>query len=544
MIKKIIQISVIRFNVLLSIICFVIITSCLSKQSRLDDSKIFRYNEFKNVTSLDPAFARNPQNIWPIQQLFNALVQLDDSLNVKPEIAKKWEISKNGLEYTFTLRNDVYFHNSVLFKNSITRKVVADDFTYSFNRLKDKKIASPGGWVLQNVEEFKAKNDSIFKIKLKKPFPAFLALLSMRYCSVVPMEVVDFYKEDFRNNPIGTGPFKFKRWEENVKLVLRKNKNYFETDLNGRKLPFLESISISFLPDIQSEFMLFTQGKLDFLNSIDNSYKDDLLTPNGDLQEKYKANIKMLKGPYLNTEYIGFYLKSESKAVKSKLIREAINIGFDRKKMISYLRNNIGFPADQGFIPRGLPGHKVLDSIKYNPKKAKKLVNEFISENKIIPSIKLATDANYVDICEYIQRELEKIGIQITIDIMPTATLRQLKSNGNLEAFRASWIADYPDAENYLSLFTSKNHSPQGPNYTHYENSYFDSLYNISIGINNIKERIEIYSKMNSLIMDSLPIIPLYYDQSTRFIHKNVKNIGINPINLIQLKNVYKDTFQ
>lgn len=521
-----------------------IITSCLSKQSRLDDSKIFRYNEFKNVTSLDPAFARNPQNIWPIQQLFNALVQLDDSLNVKPEIAKKWEISKNGLEYTFTLRNDVYFHNSVLFKNSITRKVVADDFTYSFNRLKDKKIASPGGWVLQNVEEFKAKNDSIFKIKLKKPFPAFLALLSMRYCSVVPMEVVDFYKEDFRNNPIGTGPFKFKRWEENVKLVLRKNKNYFETDLNGRKLPFLESISISFLPDIQSEFMLFTQGKLDFLNSIDNSYKDDLLTPNGDLQEKYKANIKMLKGPYLNTEYIGFYLKSESKAVKSKLIREAINIGFDRKKMISYLRNNIGFPADQGFIPRGLPGHKVLDSIKYNPKKAKKLVNEFISENKIIPSIKLATDANYVDICEYIQRELEKIGIQITIDIMPTATLRQLKSNGNLEAFRASWIADYPDAENYLSLFTSKNHSPQGPNYTHYENSYFDSLYNISIGINNIKERIEIYSKMNSLIMDSLPIIPLYYDQSTRFIHKNVKNIGINPINLIQLKNVYKDTFQ
>ena len=200
----------------------------------------------------------------------------------------------------------------------------------------------------------------------------------MRYCSVVPMEVVDFYKEDFRNNPIGTGPFKFKRWEENVKLVLRKNKNYFETDLNGRKLPFLESISISFLPDIQSEFMLFTQGKLDFLNSIDNSYKDDLLTPNGDLQEKYKANIKMLKGPYLNTEYIGFYLKSESKAVKSKLIREAINIGFDRKKMISYLRNNIGFPADQGFIPRGLPGHKVLDSIKYNPKKAKKLVNELI----------------------------------------------------------------------------------------------------------------------------------------------------------------------
>ena len=540
---KIISFIKAKLNLIINLF-FIILTLSCSNHIEFDDSKIFRYNESKNITSLDPAFARNLQNLWPIQQMFNSLVQLDDSLNVKPELAKKWNISSDGLTYEFTIRDDVFFHKSIHFGDSLTRRVVASDMTYSFNRLKDKNIGSPGGWVLKNVKDYGAKNDSTFIIILKKPFPAFLSLLSMRYCSVVPKEVADFYKEDFRNNPIGTGPFKLKNWKENVKLVLRKNNNYFEKDSLGKKLPLLESISISFLPDIQSEFMLFTQGKLDFINSIDSSYKDDLLTPNGLLQKKYKSDIKMLKGPYLNTEYIGFYLKSNSNSIKSDLIREAMNIGFDRKKMILYLRNNIGFPALQGFIPKGLPGHKTLKSIKYEPEKAKRLVKKFVKNNKILPKITLATDAGYVDLCEFFQREMEKIGIEIKIEILPTATLRQAKSNGKVESFRASWIADYPDAENYLSLFSSTNHSPFGPNYTHFKNQLFDSLYDKSFETINLKNRNKIYEEMNSIIMENLPVIPLYYDQTTRFVRKNVKNFPLNPINLIKLKKVYKDKIE
>ena len=287
--------------------------------------------------------------------------------------------------------------------------------------------------------------------------------------------------------------------------------------------------------------MLFTQGKLDFINSVDSSYKDDLLTPDGLLQKKYKSNIRMLKGPYLNTEYIGFYLKSNSKSIKSDLIRNAINIGFDRKKMILYLRNNIGFPAQQGFIPIGLSGYKTSETINYNPEKAKKMVKKFIEKNKITPQINIATDPNYVDLCEFFQREMEKIGIKIKIEVMPTATLRQAKSNGKVEAFRGSWIADYPDAENYLSLFSSSNLSPYGPNYTHFENYKFDSLYNKSFEITELEIRNELYSNMNDIIMENLPIIPLYYDQTTIFVRNNIKDFPINPINLIKLKKVYKD---
>lgn len=531
--------SKLSFSKLILITGFLVV-GCQS-EIKIHDNTVFRYNEFRNITSLDPAFARNPQNIWPIQQIFNGLVQLDDSLQIRPEIAKSWHINEEGTVYTFELRDDVYFHKSNVFGPKGTRTVTAEDFVYSFNRLKDEKTGSPGGWVLQNVKNYYAPNTHVLQIELKQPFPAFLGLLTMRYCAVVPKEGVTFFKDDFRSNPIGTGPFQFKKWEEDVKLVLRKNDLYFEQNESGEQLPYLEAIAISFLPDIQSEFMMFIQGKFDFLNSLDTSYKDDLLTPLGELQEKHHQDIKMEKGPYLNTEYIGFYLDANNKALKSRKIRKAMNIGFDREKMILFLRNTIGFPAFQGFIPKGLPGHGNQIFNEYNPALAQELVQEYTKEQGENPKIRLATDVNYLDICEYLQRAYQNIGIDVTIELMPTATLRQAKSSGNLEAFRASWIADYPDAENYLSLFYSKNFSPKGPNYTHFSQAKFDKLYQETMKISDPEKRIVSYKKMDRLLMSSYPIIPLYYDQAIRFTRKNISGLQMNAINLLNLKHVQKN---
>ena len=517
---------------------FMIFVDCTVDKDNIEN-KVFRYNEYRNVTSLDPAFARNPQNIWPINQIFNGLVQLDKNLNIQPEIASSWSVSEDGLTYKFTLRDDVYFHKSPLFGKAQTRKVTAEDFIYSFNRLKDPKLSSPGGWVLQQIDFYEATSQNELTIHLKNQFPAFLGLLSMRYCSVVPKEVASSYGENFRSNPIGTGPFYLKRWDENVKMVLRKNPNYFESDSEGNSLPYLDAIAIQFIADIQSEFMLFLQGKLDFINSLDTSYKDELLEPTGVLKDKYKKQINMLTGPYLNTEYIGMYLDSDNEALKSKKIREAINLGFDRKLMVAFLRNNIGYASKKAFIPNGLPGSSKKDFI-YNPIFAKKLVNDFKKETGKDPIITLSTDSNYIDLCEYLQRELQKIGIKINIEVMPTATLRQAKSSGKLELFRASWIADYPDAENYLSLFYSPNFSPNGPNYTHFKNEKFDKMYEDALKIVSDSLRFTKYREMDSLALSDFPIVPLYYDQVVRFIQKDVIGMEINPINLLILKSVKK----
>ena len=523
------------------LLLFFLFTSCNKRNSSFNDSQVFRYNQHANLTTLDPAFAKDLRTIWATKQLFNGLVQLNDSLQVEPDIAKSWMISDDGKTYEFVLRNDVKFHKHILFGKDSTRNVIAKDFEYSFYRIIDPKVASPGKWVLDYVEAFKAKNDSIFEIQLKQPFPPFLSLLSMQYCSVVPKEAVEYFGSEFRANPIGTGPFRFKLWEENIKLVFRKNSLYYERDRDGNQLPYLEAVATTFLPDKQSEFLQFIQGNADFLNSIDASYKDNILTSEGNLQERYSDKINMVVGPYLNTEYLGIYLDAKEKETSSEKIRKAMNYGFDRVKMIQYLRNGIGTPAVNGFIPKGLPSFNYMKGYTYQPEKARKLIQEYILEtgNKN-PSITISTNSQYQDMCEFIQREMQKIGLEVTVDVMPPSTLREQKVNGKLSIFRGSWVADYPDAENYLFIFHSKNFSPNGPNYTHYKNDAFDALLERAINTKDIKKRHVLYQKMDSLMMSTAPLIPLYYDEVVRFTHKNISGLGMNPINHLSLKKVKK----
>ncbi len=526
-------------------ISIIIISCCFScntsKQEPLDNL-VFRYNEHKNIGSLDPAFSKDLADIWATNQLFNGLVQMDEHLNVKPCIAKSWSISDDALIYTFTLRNDVFFHKDILFGKDSTRTVIAKDFEYSLNRLLDKELASPGSWVLSKVNNFKAINDSIFQIDLNQPFPAFLGLLTMKYCSVVPNEIVEYYGNDFRSHPIGTGPFKFKRWEENIKLVFRRNENYFEKDEIGDQLPYLEAVAITFLPDKQSEFLQFAQGNIDFVSGLDASYKDEILTSTGELRDLYKNEVNMIRGPYLNTEYLAFFMDSEVPEIQSELIRKAVNIGFDRNKMMIYLRNGIGIPANGGFIPKGLPGYNQTIGFNYEPENAKRLIEQFKTETGIEnPEISITTTSNYLSFCEYIQRELQKIGLIVNIDVIPAATLKDAKANGKLDIFRASWVADYPDAENYLSLYYSNNFAPNGPNYTHFKNELFDIWFEKSFLETNSHKRELLYSKMDSLIMEKAPVVPLFYDEVVRFTRKNVNGLGINPINLLDLKRVQKD---
>ena len=204
------------------------------------------------------------------------------------------------------------------------------------------------------------------------------------------------------------------------------------------------------------------------------------------------------------------------------------------------MRNGIGFPADKGFIPKGLPGFGT-SGYTYQPDKAAQLIQAVKEENKLDNiSIRISTNPSYLDLMEFIQKEYERLGLQVDLDVMPASTIRQKRSRGDLAIFRASWIADYPDAQNYLSLFYSENFAPNGPNYTHFSNKVFDSLYNESLKKNRADSRIPLYRKMDSIIIEEAAIIPLYYDEVVRFSRKNINGLGINPINLLNLKSVKK----
>ena len=509
----------------------VLLLAC-SNNKHNENYKIFKYNESAGIGSLDPAFAKDQANIWAITQLFNGLVQLDNDLAVKPAIAKEWYITADAKNYIFHLRTDVLFHQHKLLSEE-QRLVTAHDFVYSFRRLTDPELASPGAWVMNNVNSYEALNDSTLKLTLKTPFPPFLGLLSMPYCSVVPEEVVS--KTNFRDNPVGTGPFHFQYWKDNVKLVMRKNPDYFE-----QGLPKLDAVSVTFIKDKQAAFLAFLKGELDFISGLDASFKDEVLTTSGVLQENYKGKINLESQPYLNTEYLGFLMDEKNLSItQQKAIRKAINYGFDREKMMTYLRNNIGTPALEGFVPKGLPSFtEDLNGYDYNPEKALILLAE--ANVPLESEVILSTTSSYLDICEYIQNQLLEIGLSIKIEVNPPSTHRQMVATSKLNFFRGSWIADYADAENYLALFYSKNFCPNGPNYTHFKNDEFDALYELAIQQTNDSIRYALYQQMDQIILDEAAIVPLYYDQVIRFVQTNIQNFESNGMNMLNLKHVEK----
>lgn len=531
-------------------IVLIFLAACGTHNNDYRDKKIFRYNEAAGISSLDPVFARDQANIWAVNQLYNGLVQLDDSLKVKPCLAKSWSISDSGRLYTFTLQKEIYFHPDMVFGGR-KRILTAEDVAYSLRRLSDPATASPGRWVLSSMAldedslaEVKAPNDSTVILRLKEVFSPFLSLLAMQYCAIVPHEAVEHYGKDFRRHPVGTGPFVFKRWEEGVKLVLLKNPEYFERDEQGKRLPYLDAVSITFIGEKHTAFMEFMLGKYDFISGIDPNYKDVLLDKNGVLKSAYTDKFVMAKSSYLNTEYLGFQFDFKSNpALRDVRVRRAINVGFDRAAMMRYLRNGMGIPAYFGLLPPALAGNTYDTSRAgfYNPELAASLLKEAGYPNgKGLPEIKLYTTASYLDLCEFMQSQLGTLGIKLSLEVLPPASLRDMMYRSNASFFRGSWIADYPDAENYLSLLYGPNKVPNGPNYTGFSNKRYDQLYRWLKSETDPAQRLIYIREMNSIMMDEVPVIPLYYDIAVRFIRKGVSGMEPNPLNLLILKKVDK----
>ncbi len=515
-----------------------LLASCRGNADNDDNLSVFRYNEAGGILTLDPIYAKDLPHIWVCNQMFNSLVAFDDSMNVVPSIAHSWEISDDGLDYTFHLRNDVMFHQNEAFPQ---RCVTAGDVKYSFERVVDKTLNSPGSWIFAQVRHddggyaFEAPDDSTFVVHLSNPFPPFLGILTMTYASVVPHEAVEAFGDDFRKKPVGTGPFKFQYWKEGVKLVMRKNPDYFEFDVENTRLPYIDAVSVSFLIDKQVAFLEFIKGKFDFMSGIDARYKDELLTFDGNLREKYFDKIYLIKQPFLNTEYFTFNLEMQKDLGKEKslALRQAVNMSVDREKMLRYLRNGIGIPAYGGIIPSGLQGYNPTCGYTYQPKKAQQLVNDFGLNGYVV---NLSTTAEYADIGKFVQSQIEAVGLKCKMEVIPPATMRSMRANGSLPFFRSSWVADYPDAENYLSLFTSSNFSPDGPNYSHYSNQMFDELYRKSMLCNDIEQRAGYYATMDSIAMQDAPVVVLFYDEVLRFVGKRVSGLGSNAVNLLNLK--------
>ena len=528
-----------------------------------DERRVFRYNQPEALTSLDPAFARNQANRWADEQLFNGLLELDSTLLPAPALARRFSVSPDGRLYTFVLRPGVRFHDSEVFLGGKGRVVTAADFVYSFKRILDAATASTGGWIFRGkvLEKpdgspsdtcFVAANDSTLRIHLKEPFIPFLGILTMHYAYVVPHEAVTKYGKDFREHPVGTGPFRFKLWDEGNVLLFEKNPTYWRRDQQGRPLPYLDAVAVSFLADRKTEFLTFMQGKLDFLSGIRAGSRDLIMHPDGTIREDFKGKFRVEKVPYLNTEYLGFQLDSanltgeqaiQGRALRDKRVRQALNYALNKPEMLTYILNRVGHAGTSGFVPTALPSfsEKAVPGYTYQPQKARQLLRAAGYGPQRPLRLRLSTVLERKEIGEYLQKQWADVGVQVQIDINQSAAQQDLVDNGRVAFFAKSWLGDYPDAENYLALFYSPNFSPAGPDKTHFKNAAFDKLYDEARRTQNVARRTALYQAMDRIIVEEGPVISLYYDEVVRLTQNNVRGLAPNPMNQLLLERVRKE---
>lgn len=545
--------TIIYSAILLSFATFLSCSSNNNLEGDLSGKKIFRYNEAAGITTLDPAKVWRFEDFIIVNQLFNCLVTLDDEMKIIPALAKSWEISEDGLKYTFNLRNDITFHQHTAFESQ--RYFKAEDVQYSFMRIIDPQTASPGKYIFDNisfdsVSNYKgiiAVNDTTLAIYLKEPQPSFLYQLSLPNCAIVPSEIVDYYGSNFGQNPIGTGPFYLKKWKADAKLILLKNESYFERDQEGTRLPYIDAISLSFISDQHVEFIQLKSGKLDMISGFNDNDKDELLDQDGDLHENLKSSFYLQKKPWINTEYLAFLMDEEffqinASPLAKKQVRQAISHCIDKYKLIKYVRNGIGKPAYSGLIPLGMPEFNSvkIDGLEYSIDKAKKLlIDAGFPNGKGLPTIQLKAAEGYRTLCEFIQASCSDIGIKVDIDLLKGSVLNQHIAQFEATFYRKSWIADFPDPINYFQLFYSKNFHPKnGLNYTHFKNDAFDNYYELSIRENNEELRYEYYKEMQLILNEEVPVIPLFYAETLRFVSNRVSGLSSNALNMLSLKTV------
>lgn len=535
---------------------------------KIHNPHVFQYNEDVSVMTLDPAFIKSQSEIWIGAQLYEGLVGLDSNLKPVPALAKRWEISENGNVYKFVIPKNLYFTfcNPEVWGNVKTSKIALKptDVAYSFYRILDPKTASPGSWIFNdkiNMPDFQkfsyselwknpkspiyVENDSTLRIKLKSPFSAFLSLLATNYAWVIPEMTKTWKSGELGRKPVGTGPFFLRKWEENVKLVMIKNPNY---RING--LPNLDAVNVSFIKNKQTAFMQFAAGEFDFFNGIEGSFKDEILEKNGQLKSAYHSKLNAIITPFLNTEYIGFNLEDSLNGklnlLTDKYLRKVLNAAVDRTVLIRYLRNGLGEISNGGFVPSTLLGKSNdLNQIQPSENEIKLWLTKSGYSQKIksgkYSELTLTVTSDYLDLAVFLQQSWDKIGVHVGIDIQQAGSIRQLRGQSKLSMFRGSWIADYPDAENYLSCFYSPLFCPNGPNYTHYQNKQYDEWYKSIAFDQNISNRQELINTMNQQLSEDLPVLVLYFDKSLRLSQKWVKGLGNDAANRLDLKRVRKE---
>jgi ABC-type transport system substrate-binding protein len=492
------------------------------------------------------------------------------------------KISEDGLVYTFKIRKGIYFHDNPCFAGGKGRELVAEDFAYSFKRVADVKNASSGFWAFNkrikginafhdaskgseptnydmDVEGLKAIDDHTLQITLTEPYPQLLYILAMHYSFAVPREAVEYYGKKFVNNPVGTGPYELVEWRRNSRIEFYRSPKWKETGRvetyptngtpeqvssgllrdAGKPIPFVDRVVQYVIDDTTTSWMMFLSGQLG-VSAISRDNWDAVITGDKKLNSSLEARgITLVTSPTLDLFYLGFNwddpIVGESadpeQNVRNRKLRQALSCAYDFDLLNQFMNNRL-YPIG-GPIPQPLAGSlKEKSPYSFNLEKAKRLLVEAGYPEGIDRStgrrLELTMElgsatSNTRQMMELMADMYQKIGIVLKASYNTWPAFIEKMNRRQAQMFQLGWVADYPDAENFLQLFYSKNESP-GPNHVNYRNADIDRMYEKIRTMLPSMERTAIYEEMAGIIIEDCPWIFMYQPMDFGLTHSWYEN--------------------
>ncbi|MBI4930955.1 MAG: peptide ABC transporter substrate-binding protein [Bacteroidetes bacterium] len=529
---------------------------------------MLRVNETDPYVSLFPPAISDAVSNNIANQIYEGLVRLDTKkiTLVMPCIAESWQISEDGVVYTFKLKKGVMFHNDACFTEGIGREVRAQDFKYSFEQIctpsennllselrnfvkgaKEYYEAGKKGRPSFELEGVKVLGDYELQITLNAPSSSFLYLLAGPSGYVIPHEAVEKYGSEMK---IGTGPFMFSSASTDDNVLLLRNPSYHRTDSLGNKLPFLDSINIRFISDKTKELEAFKNGEIQIIFGLPAASISTMVEQQiADFSSK-NPKYYLQRNSELMTQYYQFNIMR--KPFDNIKVRQAFSYAIDRDKIISDVLNTEAFgPGICGLTPPGISGYDItqIKGYNFNPDKAKKLLAEAgYPDGKNFPQVTIEVNSGggkYADVVEEVKKQLKKV-LNVDIDYTVVPFIQKLDDSklGKSDIFRSGWAADYPSPENFLRTLYGGDvpdslNVPSYPNSVRYKNPMFDSLVVKGSKERNQDSAYADFIKAEQLMMLDAPLIILWYGENLKMIHSYVKNFYFNPMNYKDFSEVY-----
>jgi ABC-type transport system substrate-binding protein len=466
--------------------------------------------------SLDPALSTDVPTGRAVGYVFDGLTQFTADAKLQPALAERWDVSPDGLTYTFHLRRGVKFHNGTPF---VARHVVR-----SWQRVLDPAVRGGRGWPLypirgardyaegrgQGISGLTAPNDSTVIVTLTEPFAIFPKLLAMPVTSIVP----DSIPTNFGERPVGTGPWRLAEWKHDDYLLFARN-----TDFWGGAAKE-DSLRARIIAEPSTAVAEFESGNVDVLN-----------IPQGEA-EQWQENTdrrKLLQSvPALQLVYIG--VNTTRGPLTDRRVRQALNHAVDVDRIIQNLVSGRGRRA-VGVIPPSLEGADTARrAYAYDTTRARQLLAEAGHPNGIDVELWTPTTPIFVRIAEALQSYLATAGIRAKIVQRESAAAREAARKGQTDLILKDWYADYPDAENFLYPLLHGANKGVGGNVSFYQNAEFDRLVSASRREQDAGRRAALYRQADSLAYQDAPMIYLYFFNELYAIQPWIRNFKIPTI--------------